>query len=289
MSDNDKAKPEGDDPRDPPSPPTPVESQDAASDSGASGGQGPREGKRNGALAFLSDLETSEKITAFLAFCTLVVGVGSLVVAFLAYQTAADTKDIKSAISNLSALATQTKREADNTAKLIGPANRSADAAVSGVHQQSDQFRLDERPIIELTDCPSGQPGAAYDNTAAWNYCIRNYGKTAARNIHIFEYVSVFGSKPKGKDLPKGRFSPNMEPTIWNWSTATYSRPISRDVFDSALKVDDGIIAAIKIIYVDYSGRRFEKRICMARLKNGAPMACIFNEVMRLHGPAIGE
>ena len=50
----------------------------------------------------------------------MLVGVGSLVVSYMTYRNAADTSDIKTAIGNLSDLASQTKRQADAMHDQLG-------------------------------------------------------------------------------------------------------------------------------------------------------------------------
>jgi hypothetical protein len=48
---------------------------------------------------------------------------------------------------------TAIKSEADNTAKLVKPAQQSANAATEGVRSQESNFFLDERPILAGDNC----------------------------------------------------------------------------------------------------------------------------------------
>jgi hypothetical protein len=55
--------------------------------------------------------------------------IGMLLVAVAAYRIASDTRDVKTAVKNISDLATQTKRQADALDKQFGQVKREADAA----------------------------------------------------------------------------------------------------------------------------------------------------------------
>lgn len=68
------------------------------------------------------------------------VGVAMLIVAIAAYRVASDTGDIKKAVANISDLATQTKREADNLHDQFGQIKREADAAEAQTQLLKDQL-----------------------------------------------------------------------------------------------------------------------------------------------------
>jgi len=111
---------------------------------------------------FLGRLSINEWLTFF-------VGLGSLVISYFTYQNAADTKDIKDAVSNLSTLATQTKRQADFTKGQLDQVRREADA-VSGqldeMKKQTGAFqksafaaegqlaesRIERQPVISVAE-----------------------------------------------------------------------------------------------------------------------------------------
>lgn len=140
MTNQNQADPEKADPSNPPPQTTPVDGEKPGGDA-ANDPQNPTGDKHGDALLFWRNLNTNERITAFLAAGSLMVGLGSLAVAVMAYRTASDTRDLKSAVSGLAALAkaaqeqaratnsqlAEVKRQADNTAALFDPAKRSAD------------------------------------------------------------------------------------------------------------------------------------------------------------------
>ncbi|HLZ75453.1 hypothetical protein [Phenylobacterium sp.] len=61
-------------------------------------------------------LTVAEWLTAGVGLGSVVIGIGSLAVAWLTYENGKDTRDIKRAIASLTTLAEQTKRQADNSA-----------------------------------------------------------------------------------------------------------------------------------------------------------------------------
>jgi hypothetical protein len=83
---------------------------------------------------FLRRLTTNEWLTFF-------VGFSSLVVSFMTYRNAADTSDIKTAIGNLSELATQTKRQADAMQEQL-----------AAVRSQAEEAKLQTAAIAKQTE-----------------------------------------------------------------------------------------------------------------------------------------
>ena len=132
---------------------TPVLGADQEGDS-----TGPQDGRHKGKrnpFNVLRHLTVNERLT-------LLVGVGTLVVSILAAISAADNRDTRDAIRNLSELASQTKRQADassaqvallndqlqalrrqagSTDSLASAAGRSADAAADQVREMRDEKR----------------------------------------------------------------------------------------------------------------------------------------------------
>lgn len=72
---------------------------------------GPADGRQNSKddpRRFPGNLAVNE-------WLTLLIGIGSLVVSYLTYKNAADTSDLKSAVINLTSLASDARRQADAT------------------------------------------------------------------------------------------------------------------------------------------------------------------------------
>ena len=130
-----------------------------SADSANNGGDSNRNPPRN----FLRRLTVNE-------WLTFLVGSGSLAVSILTWRTVADTSDIKTAIGNLSELATQTKRQADAT-------REQAEAAVEAAKTAREAFIASDRGRI-------GVIGATVDPHAGnggFNVAVEflNYGKEA--------------------------------------------------------------------------------------------------------------
>ena len=66
----------------------------------------------------------------------------------LTYRNAADTSDIQHAIGNLSELATQTKRQADNTHEQLGAVRDQ----VSALKDQAEEAKLQTAAIAKQTE-----------------------------------------------------------------------------------------------------------------------------------------
>jgi hypothetical protein len=107
-----------------------------------------------GVLKAWTRLDINERLTAVLAAGALLTGVGSLTVSFLAWRTAADTTDIKAAISNLSTLATETKRQANGIHDQLGAMKDQVGAMrdqVGALKEQVGEAKLQTKAISEQT------------------------------------------------------------------------------------------------------------------------------------------
>ena len=89
-------------------------------------------------------LSFNQKLTLIFAAVSLLSSLASLGVAVVAVMLAANTKDIKHAISNLSELAIQTKRQADNTTGQLEALRQQvgeAKAQTKAISQQTDAIK----------------------------------------------------------------------------------------------------------------------------------------------------
>jgi hypothetical protein len=118
--------------------------------------------------SFLRRLTTNE-------WLTFLVAVGSLVVSFLTYRNAADTSDIQHAIGNLSELATQTKRQADNTHEQLGAVRDQ----VSALKDQAEEAKLQTAAIAKQTEAIKASSDAAIRSAAATSSAARAQQKMA--------------------------------------------------------------------------------------------------------------
>lgn len=177
---------------------TPLTGEDKQGE--AKGPQSDGQDRSRNARRLLQRLTLSE-------WLTLLVGVGTLAVSILAWRTAADTSDLKDAVRGLAALAGQTKRQADatnaeleifrrqaeSTAAMVTPAQRSADAAVRQLQLQQDAFVATERPRITLAPVAKPIPPGPYQSNGRiwWAYALINTGKTPAVDLYNVQYMRL--------------------------------------------------------------------------------------------------
>jgi hypothetical protein len=94
---------------------------------------------------------------------TLLVGAGSLVVSYMTYRNAADTSEIQTAISNLSDLATQTKRQADAMQDQLGAVRDQ----VSALRDQVQEAKHQTAAIVSQTEAIKSSSEAAIKSAEA--------------------------------------------------------------------------------------------------------------------------
>jgi hypothetical protein len=102
-------------------------------------------------------------MTLFVGFGSLFLGASSLVVSFLTYKNAADTRDIKQAVRGLAILAEETKRQADQT-------KRQADGfekQLGFLRQQVDEAKAQTNAISAQTDAIKSSSVAAVKSAGA--------------------------------------------------------------------------------------------------------------------------
>ena len=113
--------------------------------------------------SFLRRLTTNEWLTLLVGVGSILVGVGSLVVSYLTYRNAADTSAIQKAIGNLSELATQTKRQADNTHDQLGAVRDQ----VSALKDQAEEAKHQTAAIAKQTEAIKASSDAAIRSAEA--------------------------------------------------------------------------------------------------------------------------
>ncbi len=247
---------------------------------------------------------------------TVVSGVSAAISAgvafYVASQIVGSSRQTDAAIQRIADLAVQTKRQADLVADANGEnqsianqvnirsdhairiAEKNATAAVKGVHHQDEHFKLDERPILALSDLPTNIPGdLQYDakqNAVGWNYGVRNFGKTTAINIKMIEYMSVMGKPFKNSNgNGKYRVETDLVPTQFFWSSVRYNDPFPNIVAGTTLsRAQIGAIMLISLRYTDLSGSPYREDICLSLNYNGTVGNCQFDEVGRNLGFEVG-
>lgn len=92
---------------------------------------------------------------------TLLVAVGSLAVSGLTYLNAADTADLKKAVGSLTALASQTKRQADAANGQIGELRRQAMSSEAQVLLLQDQLQAGQDQADSTRNLAAAAAGSA--------------------------------------------------------------------------------------------------------------------------------
>lgn len=227
---------------------------------------------------------------------TLWVGLASLAVSYLTHRIAADTKELQRAVQSLADLAEQTKRQADIShgeigllrqqvrsaavqadaaQKLIEPAQQSAVASMQLMRNQTENFALEQRPIVVLNNEVPGpaRGGPELDDSAKyvrWNFALENIGRSTATDVLIETSISVL-EKPlqveyhSGGELPPGRKQ---------WATARYflDNNERRYLIEAGATGDEQLLA--KITYKDALGRQYSTLSCLVHFANGAYGVC---------------
>ena len=100
----------------------------------ANGSADSRQSRQDGARNLLRRITVNE-------WLTFLVGVGSLVISYLTYQNAADTSDLKAAVSNLTNLASEARRQAD-----------AMQIQAKVMQEQLDQMAAAQRPWLMVSN-----------------------------------------------------------------------------------------------------------------------------------------
>lgn len=138
----------------------------------------------------------NEWLTTLIGIGSFVVAVGSLCVAWLTYQTSKDTKDIKNAVTTLSDLAKQNKRQADNSdltakklADQLGEMKEQTNAfsiSAQAAQGQLSEMRHQQRAVVSI-----GGMAFVEDRSGpepAWNIVIslQNSGSSPTQNLAVY-------------------------------------------------------------------------------------------------------
>jgi hypothetical protein len=297
-----KGAPAPEPPAAPPLPnPTPHEGEAAGS------GHQPTGQKGNKTLGELwRDLETSEKITAFLSGATTVVALGSLAVAMVSCQNSVSSLQMANAIGRLTDVvsaqqdqvngianetvaldneASATSDEARQTSALVNAAQDSARYANLGLQQNERNFRASERPIIDQEVDASNDKiryGFVHDALSPgeldWNFSIKNYGRTTAANIRTIKCGSVL-RRPLRCDtgmLPDVTITPGND----LWASVQFPGPIPSGVPGNLLSA----VVVVVVRYTDLAGTPYEMHSCDAVAPNTSVQKCAIPKAVQVLG-----
>jgi hypothetical protein len=184
---------------------------------------------------------------------------------------------------------------ADTSSKA---ATIAAKAAQDAITQSKEQFVKDQRPYLWLASGESKKPvlGSVPSGkfkgrgVILWDVDFNNYGRSPAHNLKIV--LMVFGGENEN-DRPishsewarlKRRVDSSTQAhgvplatseTIVSTATTDYSKTdITKEMFDSYLAMEKGVIVIGTIFYSDAGGIPYETGFCLARLRTGAVSRC---------------
>ena len=194
---------------------------------------GPNDGGHNSerpSKRFFQRLTVSE-------WLTFLVGCGSLVVAYLTYLNAADTRDIKLGVKGLAELAHQasvqaaeTKRQADELHTQFAQVKRQADAAegqLKFLGEQVAEAKAQTKAIAEQTDAAHANADAAQQQLSVMQDAQRAWIKISPRIAGDVEYFMDIGTigVPFNYSLENVGHRPAFHITVQTWLV-----PITRDI-----------------------------------------------------------
>lgn len=179
----DQSQPDQDQPDSKDAPPAAIEKQQLAASGGnqkkpANGKTDPADGEERPTYKSLwREIRVIDVVNCL-------VGIAMFVVAIATYRVAGDTSDVKSAVRNISTLATQTKRQADD-----------ADQTINAVIAQLDVARKEERAWLVV------KPKDPLNNAKTFSvvvgkvpyadFYVTNVGKTPAHNYVVRTYFEI--------------------------------------------------------------------------------------------------
>lgn len=239
---------------------------------------------------FEKQLKTTDVWIAIFAGVSAIAAVVSSVVAIKTIQEMdGAAKQTDAAISKIAELAKSSHDEvveltlqANNTGKLIGPAQRSADAAVASLQTQQRDFLADQRPRVTLFEGPSVVANAPGLDSATgrlvWNFTIVNAGKSTATNFRMIKYMSIGSDVPVDDKLPIIHGEIVRDKTTW--TTAHYNG--NRTIADITRILNDRhepIEMYAAFTYEDEMGTKYKGTICERMAANGSIILCSLPDI----------
>lgn len=142
-------------------------------------------------------------------FSNTVVAIAALGVAYATYLVASDTSDLKKAVSKISDLASQTKREADALGAQFDQVKRQADALSAQLHQMKRQATASE---------------AIATNAQAQTKAISEQSVTLQRSLAESDRVIIIVTIPEIKSLVSTPNEPEGMGISFNCYIGNYGR-----------------------------------------------------------------
>jgi hypothetical protein len=166
-----------------------------------------------------------------------------------------------------------------STRKAAEAAVNSATTAEIAVKAARENFRMEQRPVVWLTNelgTPQFVPNTKKtDNTGqiVWDFHFTNYGKLPALHMSVRHFMKIdniiepsYGGGGQVPEAPLPNNKVDVETTI--------SHIVSLDNFERLIATDEAIGISGDIIYHDSYGEKYETTFCLIHLSMGATVYC---------------
>ncbi len=245
-------------------------------------------------VRLLAGLGASERVTAFLAFCSLVVAIGSLCASVVSCNLAADTTQIQRAVTNLSVLAGQTKRQADALGseldEMRGEERIMANTEVTSERQlntSSDTERRTLRAYVDFSDKDEyGRAGFPFEWThivekpIAVGIFVYNTGRTPATALAFRGDVELIDKPTKADRDPSGLKErllvdgQRLAAGKTSWINPTLHGQIDPNDVKDWFSGKNRLYFVATITYADAFGGNHKSRYCVWYTADGTSTFC---------------
>jgi len=166
-----------------------------------------------------------------------------------------------------------------STRKAAEAAVKSATTAESALKAAHENFRMEQRPVIWLTN-DLGTPRFLLNTQKAgntgqviWDFRYTNYGKYPALRVSFLHFMKIDNSIDPSYGSGGGSTGAPLPINKVDFATAI-SHVISLDEFNRLIATDDAIGISGAITYFDSYGEKYETTFCLLHLVVGAIEYC---------------
>jgi hypothetical protein len=172
-----------------------------------------------------------------------------------------------------------TRKAADAAVKSADAAVKSADTANAALNAARENFQIEQRPVVWLTnDLGAPQFIHAPNDTGvgqiAWAWHYTNYGKTPALHMSFHSFMRIEHNNEESYGVV-GPSTAAPLPTNKIDFSSVVSRPgIGSDEFNRLLATDDAVGISGDLTYFDKYGHQYETTFCLTYLRSSAIGYC---------------
>jgi|SRR5271157_1439774 len=169
------------------------------------------------------------------------------------------------------------------TARMYCANKKAADAAMIAANTAAatltsaqEQFKIDHRPILWLTNQNYAPKLNRPSKQILWEFHLANYGKTPIQSIRYNKYMKV---GDKDFTITYGAKGPSVGPPLPPGSIDYYDDVISEPhiteaEFKRLLGISNSLSIKIVFDYTDAYGGEYQTGVCLTRLNTGAVGYC---------------